>query len=150
MLRLRKMGKYCKLVNAAIDKGEGDAAWEVAETMMNKLEKSDPVLYDETMMKLEKLAYKITKDEAEQIVRGMRPKGQHWTYKQVVDYVQSKGATSDWCNWYLVMNMVYNDYYDTARMYGLQEDIEFYYGLANNFINDPDAKFLKVEKYFME
>ena len=142
------MGLYCKLVNAAIDKGEGDNAWEVMDTMFSRLEKLEPDLYDSTVSKLEKLAYKITEEEAERIVRNMRPKGQKWSYNQVVSFVQERGIQNDLVNWYLVMNMVYNDFYNTARHFELQDDPEFYFSLAKDFIEDPDAHPLKVEKYF--
>lgn len=143
------MGKYCKLIQMAVDKGEGDAAWEVTESIMSKLEKRDPELYDEAMLQMEKLAYKIPRDEAEQIVRNMRPRGQYWSYNQIADFVKSKGINTNLCNWYLVMNMAYNDFYETARTYGLQEDADFYFSIAKDFIEDPDAKALKVEKYFL-
>lgn len=143
------MDKYCKLVMKAIDKGYSDEAWEVADTAMARLERADPIAYEDTMHSLEKLAYKISKDEAEQIVRSMRPKGQAWSYQQVVDAVKERGVTSDFCNWYMVMNMVYNDFMNTARAYGMQNDVDFYFSLAKDFIEDPDAKPLKVEKYFL-
>lgn len=47
------------------------------------------------------------------------------------------------------ISMVYNDYYDTAKTFGLQNDPEFYFSLAKDFIDDPNAKPLKVEKYFL-
>ena len=43
-----------------------------------------------------------------------------------------------------------NDYYDTAKVFGLQNDAEFYLNLAKDFIEDPAAKPLKVEKYFLD
>ena len=144
------MGRYCELMSKLLDKGVDDEVWTVSEDMLNKLSRKDPALYDEYIEKLEHLAYKIPKDEAERIVRNMRPKGQYWTYDQVVNLVKSKGVTGDWCNWYLVMNMVYNDYCSTAKHFGLQNDVDFYYHLAKDFIEDPDAKPMKVEKYFLD
>lgn len=51
--------------------------------------------------------------------------------------------------YYLVMNMSYNDYYDVATNFGHQGDAEFYFELANAFINDVDGDKYKVEKYFI-
>lgn len=144
------MGRYCELMTKLIDKGVGDEVWTISEDMLNKLSRKDPMMYDEYIDKLERLAYRIPKDEAERIVRAMRPKGQYWSYTQVMDLVKSKGATSDWVNWYLVMNMVYNDFCATAKHFGLQNDVEFFYHLAKDFIEDPDAKPMKVEKYFLD
>lgn len=45
--------------------------------------------------------------------------------------------------------MVYNDFMNTARAYGMQNDVDFFFSLAKDFIEDPDAKPLKVEKYFL-
>lgn len=144
------MGRYCELMTKLIDKGVGDEVWTISEDMLNKLYRKDPMMFDEYMDKLERLAYRIPQDEAERIVRAMRPKGQYWSYTQVMDLVKSKGVTSDWVNWYLVMNMVYNDFCATAKHFGLQNDVEFFYHLAKDFIEDPDAKPMKVEKYFLD
>jgi hypothetical protein len=133
-----------------IDKGVGDEVWIISEDMLNKLARKDPMMFEEYIDKLEHLAYRIPKDEAELIVRAMRPKGQYWSYTQVYDLVKSKGVTGDWVNWYLVMNMVYNDFCATAKHFGLQNDVEFFYHLAKDFIEDPDAKPMKVEKYFLD
>lgn len=144
------MGRYCELMTKLIDKGVGDEVWTISEDMLNKLARKDPMMFDEYIDKLEHLAYQIPKEEAERIVRAMRPKGQYWSYTQVMDLVKSKGVTSDWVNWYLVMNMVYNDFCATAKHFGLQNDVEFFYHLAKDFIEDPDAKPMKVEKYFLD
>lgn len=144
------MGRYCELMTKLIDKGVGDEVWTISEDMLNKLARKDPMMFDEYIDKLEHLAYRIPKDEAERIVRAMRPKGQYWSYTQVYDLVKSKGVTGDWVNWYLVMNMVYNDFCATAKHFGLQNDVEFFYHLAKDFIEDPDAKPMKVEKYFLD
>lgn len=87
-------------------------------------------------------------DEEVEVFR-MRSRGQHWSYNQVKDFVESHGIKSDWTNWYLVLNMCYNDYYDTAKAFDLQDDPEFFFSLARDFIEDADAKPLKVEKYFL-
>lgn len=143
------MGKYRELVTKAMDKGFAEESWQVTDEFMDMLCKKYPALYDDIIDKLECLAYKIPKDEAENIVRRMSPRGQYWTFNQAKEFVQNHGVTHDWINWYLVLNMVYNDYYDTAKTFGLQNDPEFYFSLAKDFIDDPDAKPLKVEKYFL-
>lgn len=142
------MGKYRELISKAIEKGNEEEAWNIADDMMERLKKKHPEMFEELVEDLECLAYKIPAEEAEQIVRAMRPKGQNWSMQQVRDLLRSKGIEGDVVNWYLVMNMCYNDYYDTAKAYGLQSDEEFYLSLAKDFIDDPDAKPYKVEKYF--
>lgn len=144
------MGKYRELITKAIDKGAEEEAWEVADEVMEKLRKKHPDMYEELMDDLECLAYKIPAEEAMQIVKAMRPKGQNWSMQQVKDMCRDHGIDKDIVNWYLVLNMMYNDYYGTAKAFGLQGDEEFYFCLAKDFIEDPDAKPFKVEKYFLD
>ena len=47
------------------------------------------------------------------------------------------------------MNMAYNDYRKTAEKFNLEDDVNFYFCIAHDFIEDPDAKEFKVELYFM-
>lgn len=113
------------------------------------LKHADPRAYKILEDKLNKLAYSISRPQAEMIVRNMRPHGQVWTYEQVEELVKSKGITDCFTDWYLVMNMCYNDYYNTAKIYGLQNDANFYFNLAKDFIEDPDASPNKVSMYFI-
>lgn len=143
------MNTYRELVGRAMDKGFSEEYWDIMDDFISMLCKKYPDLYDTIMEKLECLAYRIPEDEAESIVRRMSPRGQHWSYNQVKDFVESHGIKGDWINWYLVLNMCYNDYYDTAKAFDLQNDPEFFFSLARDFIEDADAKPLKVEKYFL-
>lgn len=141
---------YCELIKKAIEKGHEEEAWAILDSTMEKLKRRDSGLYDDIMDELECLAYKIPAEEAMQIVKAMRPKGQNWSMQQVKDLCREHGIDKDIVNWYLVLNMVYNDYCNTAKAFGLQSDEEFYWCLAKDFIEDPDAKPLKVEKYFLD
>lgn len=98
--------------------------------------------------KMQQVAFRISPAEAEAYVKAMRPTGQHWTHKQVQEYLATKGITECITYYYLVMNMVYNDYQKTAQLFNLQSDVEFYFSLARDFIEDVDAKPFKVERYF--
>lgn len=136
---------FPELVTAAHDKGGHDDLMCVLEWWY---ENTDSATRKCVCEKLEKLAYKITPMKAEQIVKSMKPRGQHWTLKQIKEYLASKGITENYIYYYLVMNMAYNDYFETAKLFGLQNDPEFFYSLAKDFIEDEDAKPFKVEKYF--
>ena len=52
--------------------------------------------------------------------------------------------------WYLVMNMTYNDYRNTASLVDMSEDEEFYFSLSKDFIDDIDGKPFKAERYLGE
>lgn len=144
------MGKYKELALRAIDNDAGEEAWVLADEFICEVAQREPRMYEEFICRLEKLAYRISKEKAEMIVKSMQPKGQYWNFQQVKEFAKEHGVTGDWIDWYLVMNMVYNDYCDTAKLYNLQNDPEFFFSLARDFIEDPDARPLKVEKYFLD
>lgn len=142
------MHDYDEVVQMAKEKGYDTEVHELNADLVKRMERLDPGFYQKYMDEMCKLAYKIPQDEAERIVKAMRPRGQYWSYNQIKDYLAEKGIDKDCVTWYLVMNMTYNDNYDTAKAYGHQNDVEFFFHLAKDFIEDPDAKPYKVEKYF--
>lgn len=125
-----------------------DKVMDMSEWAVAMLEQTDHRSYTEIIKKMEELAYSITKDEAERIVRDMRPRGEIWTCEQVKDYIATHGITDKCIDYYLCMNMAKNDFFNTASRVNAQEDVEFYFSIANDFINDIDADSHKVGKYF--
>lgn len=98
---------------------------------------------------LKGVALRIDHKEAQEIVGRMEPYGEHWTMETIKKFLSDKPVSSDEnLHYYLVMNMMYNDYRRTAEKFGT-DTAEFYFYLAQDFIEDPDAKEFKVEKYFM-
>lgn len=144
------MDKHKELYHSAQQKDEGDRICCLFAEMMEKLERENPSMYRKAINDMEEIAYAISKDDAERIVRNMSPKGQYWTYTDITNLLKSKGIEGHDTDYYLVMNMVYNDYYRTASLYGVQKDVEFYFSLARDLIEDADAKPHKIAKYFME
>lgn len=142
------MSKFLDLAKMAVDKGQHDDVRLLVDELVVKVEKLDTKTYQAFVDSLEGITYRISQDEATSIVRNMQPRGQNWSYEQVKEFVNSRGIETNCVSWYLVMNMVFNDYFDTAKMFGLQNDAEFYFSLAKDFIEDPDAKPYKIEKYF--
>lgn len=134
-----------KALEKATDKPE---LIEEVSKALHSLKSCNNSEYEHITDYLKEIAYCIPEEEAIRIVRHMEPKGQCWSFNQVKDYVSSQGITDNYINWYLVMNMCYNDYYNTAKAYNLQNDTNFYFNLAKDFIFDPDAEPFKVEKYF--
>lgn len=127
--------------------------WERVHAVINdgmeRLEQYDPRFYEEVMDNLCSIAYHISDDKAKEIVRSMRPYGEKWTMETIESFLRSKRNAFEIVSWYLVMNMMYNDYRSTASMVGMSEDTEFYYSMSKDFIEDEDAKKHKVEKYFL-
>lgn len=142
------MGKHYDMFTTAQQKDDSDLVCCAVAEMLDILERTNPKLYMEMVTRLEDVAYNIPYEEAERMVKSMTPRGQHWGYNDVEKLCNSKGITTDIVSCYLVMNMVYNDYYPTAQTYGLQNDVEFFWSLAMDFITDPDGSSHKVAKYF--
>lgn len=123
---------------------------EIMDCVMDKIKERIPDLYRETMHELKGIAYEITPDEARRIVKAMRPHGQRWDYDTIKSFIETKGTSTKTCEYYLCMNMAYNDYHKTADIVGRGEDPEFYFSIAHDFIEDVDGKDFKVERYFLE
>jgi hypothetical protein len=105
--------------------------------------------YDKFCDEAEEIVYAIDENKAKEIVMNMIPYGQRWSMEEIRNLMHSKGVMDKYICYYLVMNMTYNDFSRTARQYNL--DIpEFYFDLSTDFINDPDAKKHKVQKYFLD
>ena len=109
---------------------------------------SHPEIYEKYKMCLYEMAYGkvLTEDMAENIVHKMKPDGEHWNIETTTSVKQQYGLNniSD-VDFYVVMNMAYNDYKD---VFG--DDTEMYVKYSKAFILDEDAKEGKVFTYFME
>jgi hypothetical protein len=120
------------------------------DEIMSRVCKNYPQMFHDFVEHIEDIVYEMPLEKAQYITRGMKPFGEHWTYEDVKNVLSNKGIYKHCIEYYLVMNMVYNDYYDVATNFGHQSDVEFYFELANAFINDLDGKKHKVVKYFMD
>lgn len=147
------MTKYKELMSHICSKSEkyvDMVEYRIAlEELLYKIEKYYPDMYNEFISKLEDIVYEIPLEEAKKKVISMKPFGEHWSYDVVKNYIESKDIYRDCVKYYLVMNSMYNDYYEVAVNFGHQDDVEFYYELSKAFINDVDGKKHKVEKYYM-
>lgn len=66
--------------------------------------------------------------------------GPHWTMDQTSAVADASGAGHDIPHWVfgVTMNMMYSDYYDVARKFGVNVP-EFYAELARAFLMDKDG-----------
>lgn len=64
--------------------------------------------------------------------------GQHWPMEQTTAVMVSKGYHYDPAVWYAAMNMIYSDYFKTAKKHGVNT-VEFYTDMAEAFLDDKDA-----------
>lgn len=106
---------------------------------------SHPEIYKEYKMELYEMAYgkKINEEMAEKWVKEMKPAGLHWTIEETTDAMQSLGYTFDKVDFYVVTNMMYNDYFDLVK-----DDEELALRLAKDWLDDVDAKEDKLYCYW--
>lgn len=119
----------------------GDMVVELIESLKD----SHPELYKEYKEELYELAYgkKLTKEMATEWVSGMKPIGEHWNMEQTTSAKESLGYDLDNIDFYVVANMMYNDYNDLVA-----ENEELALKLANDWLHDDDAKENKLYCYW--
>lgn len=122
---------------------------DVYYQMADYLKKHDLQTYKMFYEMAEGIVYEISRDQAEDMVKRMKPYGERWDFDSIVAFVNDRGERGHDVKYYMVMNMIYNDYCRTAKLYEV-DDADFYYNLAYDFIHDVDAPAHKVEKYFLE
>ena len=119
-------------------------------SLMDDLEDSHSPLLDKYTEAIEDELYYIDEEEAHHIVKMFKPYGEVYSISAIKEFLEKKGIyPEDNCliRYYLVMNMMYNDYKAVQETYGLDAN-EFFYMMTKMFIEDIDAPKRKVEKYF--
>lgn len=107
-------------------------------------------MYKSTMHKLEDILYEISLEDATMKVRTFKPYGQKWSYEDIRKYLETKGITEHCIDYYLSMNMAYNNFHKLAEMVEKSESADFYFEFAKNFIFDINAHPHKIARYFMD
>ena len=63
---------------------------------------------------------------------------QHWSMEQTTAVMRSRGLHYDPAVWYAAMNMIYSDYFKTAKKHGVNT-VEFFADMTDAFLDDKDA-----------
>jgi hypothetical protein len=107
-------------------------------------------MYAKTIRRLEKLDFRADEPDAaafdretaihwaEHMQNADGSTGPHWTMEQTTAVMVSKGYHYDPAVWYAAMNMIYSDYFKTAKKHGVNT-VEFYADMAEAFLDDKDA-----------
>lgn len=124
-----------------------EALAEVSEMLLDSIKETEPDFYRHAESILYEALHgkKLTKELAEKIIHKMHPHGMKWTLEQTTDVMHQKGLTVEPVDFWIVMNMAYNDYH---KMF--EEDADKYVEFSKLFIDDEDAKECKVYEYFMK
>ena len=102
-------------------------------------------LYEKYKMELYELAYgKVINEEmAHDWVKSMQPAGMHWTMQETTEAMKSLGYDLNDIEFYVVANMMYNDYFDIVK-----PNEELALRLAYDWLKDEDAKEHKLYRYW--
>lgn len=131
-----------------INKGKTEDMIELSKMLdksIHKVKECDPEWFENKKMKLYEMAYGKTLNEhmAEEWVKTMEPMGKHWTIEETTKVMDNIGYSLDKQDFYIVANMMYNDYYDLIK-----DNEELAFKLAKDWLNDKDAKPDKLYCYW--
>lgn len=141
--------KIKEMIETVISKGKTEDMLKLND-MLNELicdlKVENPKLYREYKKELYETAYGkvIMEDKAIEIVEEMRPFGEKWDMEAIEKVSANNMIKGNKSDVYLVMNSLYNDYYD---VFG--EDTDIYVKMTKSWLDDKDAVEDKVYEYFM-
>ena len=118
---------------------------DIMDMLICHTKDTDKELYDHVESLLYEMAYgkKISKEMAEEWVRNMKPKGQHWTHEETTQAMHELGYSIEPIEYYVVANMMYNDYYNLVK-----ENEPLALELAEDWLDDEDSKDCKLYEYW--
>ncbi len=127
---------YIEKISESRDVEKMNELGNMLEELIYNLKDSHHELYEKYKMELYELAYgkTINEDMAKKWVKDMTPVGQHWTMEETTSANQSLNFNLNPIDFYVVANMMYNDYYDLVK-----NDEELALKLAYDWLNDEDA-----------
>lgn len=137
--------KYIEKIGESKDTKKMDILGDMLEELIDSLKEAHHEEYEEYKNELYELAYgkKISKEIAEKWVMDMKPAGQHWTMDQTTNAMQNLDYNFDPIDFYVVSNMMYNDYNNLVK-----DDETLALKLAYDWLKDEDAKEDKLYCYW--
>lgn len=95
---------------------------------------------------------KLTRDEAQKWASSMRNEdgttGGHWPMEQTDRVMAQRGISGSPIDFYIAMNMIYSDYSQVFRKYGVGEKLDLYVDMAKAFLDDKDSNPNKLSLYY--
>ncbi len=74
--------------------------------------------------------------------------GPHWTLEQTEIVKNQRGIQWDAVEFWVTMNMIYSDYSEVFKTYGVRDKIYLYADMAAAFLDDQDARPGKLARYY--
>lgn len=140
-----KVREYIKKI---VDNGKQEDMEELSnmlDDLICDLKEEKPKLYKKYKDELYEIANgKILNEEmAYKWVNNMKPEGEHWTIEETTNAMKQMGYNLNNIDFYVVANMMYNDYYDLVK-----EDEELALKLSYMWLNDEDSVKDKLYEYY--
>lgn len=135
-------------INKIVQNGKQEDMEELGDIfsdVMYELKEYNEEDYKEYKSELYEMAFgkKISQEMADKWVKEMQPIGIHWTIEETTNAMQSLGYNFDSVDFFVVANMMYNDYYDLIK-----NDETLALKLAKDWLDDKDAKEDKLYCYW--
>ena len=118
---------------------------DIIDMLMCDAKERNHKLYKHIEGELYEMAYgkKISEDMAKMWVDNMTPIGRYWSMNQTTDAMNNLGYNHDKIDFFVVANMMRNDYDDLT-----QNDDVLALKLAHDWLDDEDAKDYKLYEYW--
>ena len=122
-----------------------DKIEDIIDMLMCEVKDKEEKLYNHIEMELYEMAYgkKISEEMADEWVHRMKPMGKHWDMEETTNAMYSLGYSLDQIDFFVVANMMYNDYYNLVK-----EEETLALKMAEDWLKDTDAKDDKLYNYW--
>lgn len=122
-----------------------DKIREILDMLICDTKNNNHDLYKHIESELYEMAYgkKISEEMAHKWVESMQPLGKYWSIGDTTKVMNELGYNHDNVDFYVVANMMKNDYNDLT-----EEDDTLALKMAHDWLNDDDAKDCKLYQYW--
>ena len=137
--------KYIEKIGENRNVNDMEKLGDMLAEIIYETKDSHPDIYSKYKLELYEMAYgkKVSEEMAEKWVKEMKPAGLHWTMEETTSAMQSLGYNFDKVDFYVVANMMYNDYFDLVK-----DNEEMALKLAKDWLDDEDATSNKLYCYW--
>jgi hypothetical protein len=125
--------------------GHKDKIKDILDMLICDVKERNHELYEHIENELYEIVNgkKINKEKAEKWVEKMLPIGEYWSLDEINSTMKELGYNDDEIDFYIVANMMRNDYNDVTK-----DDEMLALKLAHDWLNDKDARDYKLYNYW--
>lgn len=137
--------KYIEIIGENKNPKDMEKLGDMLAELIYMTKESHPDLYEKYKIELYEMAYgkQISEEMAHKWVESMQPLGKYWSIGDTTKVMNELGYNHDNIDFYVVANMMKNDYNDLT-----EEDDNLALKMAHDWLNDDDAKDCKLYQYW--